>query len=58
LYRACTNELSKAIKTAAMAQGADVDFDEDWYAPQPKKEEVLGAFDIASMIGLGYETES
>ena len=40
LYRACANETSMNMKIAAAAQGADVDFDDDWYDPapvQPKK---------------------
>jgi len=60
LYRACTNEFSKSLKISAMAQGADVDLEEDWYSPSEfkgKKEQQLGAFDIASMIGLGYAQE-
>lgn len=60
LYRACTNEFSKNLKVAAMSQGADVDLEEDWYSPsenRTKAEQQLGAFDIASMIGLGYAQE-
>jgi hypothetical protein len=61
LYRACTNELSKNIKVAAAAQGADVDFNEDWYdqssAPQKR---AMQPHDIAQLAGmglsLGYET--
>jgi len=54
LYRACANDLSTSIKIAAAAQGADVDFNEDWYEP----EEVAPASgnEIRSVpFGLGYE---
>lgn len=45
------------MKIAAAAQGADVDFDEDWYSPAPKK--IIQGLDIAQMgIGLGYEQTS
>lgn len=54
LYRACSNDLSTSIKIAAAAQGASVDFNEDWYDPEPI--EAAGSYEIRSMpFGLGYE---
>ena len=48
-------EVSTDLKIAAAAQGADVNFDEDWYEPQPKQKDVLQPYDLVSMpIGLGY----
>ncbi len=35
LYRACANETSLSMKIAAASQGADVDFEDDWYDPAP-----------------------
>lgn len=56
LYRACANETNTAMKIAAASQGADVDFDDDWYDPAPP--EVLNASSINSIpIGLGYSME-
>lgn len=57
LYRAAVNETSIAMKIAAAAQGADVDFDEDWYDPAPKR--IVQGHDIMQMgFGLGYEQKS
>ena len=54
LYRACGNEINLQMKIMAASQGADVDFDDDWYEPSDPK--VIGASDIATIpIGLGYE---
>lgn len=57
LYRACNHELSKNIKVAALSQGADVDFEEDWYDLSSRPEnQVLEERDINYLgIGLGYE---
>ena len=54
LYRACGNETSIQMKMLAASQGADVDFDDDWYDPAPIK--AAGASEISQIpIGLGYE---
>jgi hypothetical protein len=54
LYRACMNETNTAMKIAAAAQGAEVDFEEDWYDPEPPR--VAQAHDILDMkFGMGYE---
>lgn len=58
LYRASSNEYTKQIKVAAMAAGAeDIDFDEDWFDPEPPKPpEVIDSSNIMFIpIGLGYE---
>lgn len=56
LYRACINEISVAMKIAAASQGAQVDFDDDWYEAEEKPDNVLTGFEIQHMpIGLGYE---
>lgn len=61
LYRACTNEFSKTIKAMAMAQGADVDFDDDWYDQSDSvKEHAITETEIRMMpkgFGLGYSAE-
>lgn len=55
LYRACMAQVTTDIKVAAAAQGADVDFDDDWYEPQEKVQPVIQPYDLVSMpIGLGY----
>lgn len=54
LYRACANETSTDMKIAAASQGADVDFSEDWYDPEPIQ--AAQASEILSMpFGLGYQ---
>lgn len=56
LYRACVNETSVSMKIAAASQGAQVDFEEDWYDDDPRKEQPVSGFEIQHMpIGLGYE---
>ena len=57
LYRACSNEFSKQVKVSAIAFGGDVDFDDDWYDPEPpKKPEAIQGNDLRFLpIGLGYE---
>lgn len=48
-------EVSTDLKIAAAAQGANVDFEDDWYEPQAKQKAVLQPYDLVSMpIGLGY----
>jgi len=48
------NETGTAMKIAAAAQGAEVDFDEDWYDPEPPRQ--AQAHDILDMkFGMGYE---
>jgi hypothetical protein len=42
------------MKIMAASQGADVDFDDDWYDPEPLV--AASASDITSIpFGLGYE---
>lgn len=58
LYRAVTNEFTKQVKISAMAAGAEgVDFDEDWYDPEPPPEpDVIDAHNVRFLpIGIGYE---
>jgi hypothetical protein len=57
LYRASKNEFSMMMKSHAMAAGAEVDWDEDWYdPPEPPKKQALHGSDIKFLpIGLGFE---
>lgn len=56
LYRAHSNEYTKQIKVSALAAGAEVDFDDDWYDPEPPKpKEMIGFHNIHQFPGLGYE---
>ena len=57
LYRAASADFTLNMKAMAASQGADVDWDEDWYSPEPPKPpEVLEGGDLRFMpIGLGYE---
>lgn len=59
LYRACSNEYSKEIKALALSQGADVDFNDDWYSPEDKgPEEPMRPFEVMNFgIPLGYSSE-
>lgn len=42
------------MKIMAASQGADVDFDDDWYDPTPIR--AVSGSQLASIpIGLGYE---
>lgn len=54
------NETSVSMKIAAASQGAEVDFDDDWYdGDYGKQDKVLSGFEIQHMpIGLGYEVIS
>lgn len=54
LYRACGNETNTQMKIMAASQGADIDFDDDWYDPEPEK--VIDASTVRSIpFGLGFE---
>ena len=54
LYRACANDTNMTMKVMAASQGADVDFDDDWYDPAPP--DVLSAGDLRGIpIGLMIE---
>lgn len=57
LYRAAGSEFNNNFKAMAASQGAEIDWDEDWYDPEPPKPpEVLEGGDLRFMpIGLGYE---
>ena len=56
LYRACANETNMTMKVMAASQGADVDFDDDWYDSTPI--EAADAKEIFSIpLGLGYSVE-
>ena len=57
LYRAANNDFTMSMKASAAAQGADIDWDYDWYDPEPPSPpEVLQGDDLRFMpIGLGYE---
>ena len=59
LYRACSNEYSKEIKALALVQGAEVDFEEDWYSPEARApEQAMRPFEVMNFgIPLGYTAE-
>lgn len=61
LYRACTNEFSKNMKALAASQGADVDFEDDWYDQSDNvREYAITKTEIRMLpqgFGLGYSTE-
>lgn len=48
------------MKALAASQGADVDFEEDWYAPEDRAPiDAMRSWDIMNAaIGLGYTEES
>ena len=58
LSRASSNEFVKQIKISAMSAGGEVDFDEDWYDPEPPEPappiELVNEYNMP--FGLGYET--
>lgn len=57
LYRALGNEYTKTIKASAVAFGGEVDFDDDWYDPQPIEPDIIDGHNIHHIpIGLGYES--
>ncbi len=57
LYRACGNEYTKTIKASAVAFGGEVDFNDDWYDPEPPEEApYIDKFNYSSLpISLGLE---
>jgi len=57
LYRASNAAFGMDMKAMAAAQGAEVDWEDDWYNPEPPKPpEVLEGSDLRFVpIGLGYE---
>ena len=57
MHRAYGNEFSKQIKTAALAAGAEIDFDDDWYDPEPPKPDMaISGSDVRFLpIGIGYD---
>lgn len=57
LYRASKNEFAMMLKSQAMAAGAEVDWDDDWYDPPPPvKPYIIAGSDIRHLpIGLGFE---
>jgi hypothetical protein len=56
LYRACGNEYSKSIKASAVAFGGEVDFDDDWYDPEPTPDNSITSENVMDIpIGLGFE---
>jgi hypothetical protein len=58
LYRAANADFGMSMKAMAAAQGAEIDWDDDWYNPAPPKPvEVLESSDARFLpIGLGFET--
>jgi len=61
IYRACVNDFSKNMKALAASQGADVDFEEDWYDQSNNaKNHAVTQTEINMLpkgFGLGYGTE-
>jgi hypothetical protein len=57
LYRACNNDTSVQMRIAAAAQGAEVDFNEDWYDPAPLAPTPVHEIQKMS-FGMGYEQVS
>jgi len=57
LYNASKHQFTMTLKAQAAAMGADIDWDEDWYDPEPpKKPEAIGGSEVKFLpIGLGYE---
>lgn len=54
IYRAGANEVNTQMKIAAATQGAEVNFDDDWY--EPEEPDFVGSHNISNIpIGLGYE---
>lgn len=58
LYRAANADFGMHVKALASVQGADVDWEEDWYDPiPPKPPEMIEKEDMRFIpIGLGYES--
>ena len=58
LYRACSFHFSQNVKGSAAAFGGEVEWDDDWYDPEPPKpKELITGIDIGKFTGLGYEVE-
>lgn len=59
LHRASNNIFMMNLKAQAAANGAEVDWDEDWYDPEPpEKPKPIEAGDVKFLpIGLGYQTD-
>ncbi len=57
MYRACNNDTSVQMRIAAAAQGAEVDFNEDWYDPAPLAPTPVHEIQKMS-FGMGYEQVS
>lgn len=60
LYNASKHQFTMSLKAQAAAMGAEIDWDEDWYDPEPpKKPEAIGGNEVRFLpIGLGYESSS
>jgi hypothetical protein len=60
LYNASKHQFTMTLKGQAAAMGAEIDWDEDWYDPEPpKKPEAIGGNEVRFLpIGLGYEAGS
>ena len=57
LYKASINEVQMDMKIAAAVQGADVDFDDDWYESQTQSVNKDISETITSLpFGLSYES--
>lgn len=59
LHRASNNIFMMDLKAQAAANGAEVDWDDDWYDPKPpEKPQVIHGDDVRFLpIGLGYQME-
>ena len=56
LYRSCGNEYTNTIKASAVAFGGEVDFDDDWYDPEPPEDNFITGDNFRDIpIGLGFE---
>lgn len=60
LYNASKHQFTMTLKAQAAAMGAEVDWEEDWYDPEPpqKPEAIEGSQLRFLPIGLGYEGNS
>lgn len=60
LYNASKHQFTMSLKAQAAAAGAEVDWDEDWYDPEPpRKPQALAGSDMKFLpIGLGFEEAS
>lgn len=57
LYNASQYQFNLTLKSHAAAMGADVDWDDNWYDPEPPKKPVpIYGSDVKFLpIGLGFE---